>query len=50
MAGKLHYNALRLFNIFLASGSFISECLGTASMTPVLGFIHKECEVPYRFK
>jgi len=31
--------ALRLRKIFFATGSFISACLGTASIAPVLGLI-----------
>ena len=41
---KYYYSALRLFNIFLANGSFISLWRGTASITPVLGFIQSECD------
>ena len=40
------YSELKLFNIFLAKGSFISVCRGTASMIPVLGLIQRECELP----
>ena len=42
--------ALRLFRIFIASGSLTSVCLGTASTTPVRGLIHNECALPSLFK
>ena len=43
-------HASRLFSIFLANGSLISACRGTASIVPVFGLIHRACEAPSRFK
>ena len=36
--------------IFRASASEISVCLGTASTVPVVGFVQRECARPSRFK
>jgi len=47
---RKNYEASKLFNIFLAKGSLISVCLGTASTTPVLGLIHSEWAFPSRFR
>lgn len=40
------YSAFKLFRVFIAKGSLISLCRGTASMVPVLEFIHRECDPP----
>jgi hypothetical protein len=38
------------FKIFQASGSLISLCRGIASIRPVCGLVHSECDPPSRFK
>jgi hypothetical protein len=38
------YFAFSDLSILRASGSLISLCRGTASTTPVLGFVQSECE------
>jgi len=40
------HSAFRFLRIFRASGSLISLCRGTASITPVLGLIQSEWEAP----
>jgi hypothetical protein len=44
------YSASSFLRIFLAKGSLISVCLGTASMTPFLGFIQSEWRPPSRLR
>jgi hypothetical protein len=44
------HSASKFFSIFIANGSLISVCRGTASTTPVFGLIQSECEVPSRFR
>ena len=44
------YSAFKFLSIFFANGSLISLCRGTASITPVLGLIQRECDFPSRFK
>ena len=44
------YSAPRFFRIFLANGSFTSLCRGTASITPLFGFIQRECDPPSLFR
>ena len=44
------YSAFKFFKIFLANGSFISACPGTASTAPFFGLIQSEWEAPCRLR
>jgi len=44
------HSAFRFFKIFLANGSLISGCHGTASTAPFFGLIQSECETPLAFE
>jgi hypothetical protein len=44
------YSAFKFFNILFAKGSLISLWRGTASIKPFFGLIHRECDLPSRFR
>jgi len=47
---SVFHSAFKFFKIFFANGSLISECRGTASVTPFFGLIQSECDLPSRFR
>jgi hypothetical protein len=53
LVGRYHppiSGTARVWQIFFASRFGISECLGTASTTPVFGLHHKEWAAPSRLR